>query len=120
MLTRWGGRGAMAGSRWTEERAARWALDQPWLVGCNFTPSTASNQLEMWQPETFDSDTIARELRWASDMVSELSIGKLSDFGFQESQIPELVEKAQKASSMRGNRLPLPDEILTAILQQAL
>jgi len=58
----------MAGSRWTEERAARWALDQPWLVGCNFTPSTASNQLEMWQPETFDSDTIARELRWASDM----------------------------------------------------
>ena len=59
-------------------------------------------------------------VRWASDMVSELSIGKLSDFGFQESQIPELVEKAQKASSMRGNRLPLPDEILTAILQQAL
>ncbi len=58
----------MAGSRWTRARAARWAADQPWLVGCNFTPSTASNQLEMWQPETFDPQTLARELGWASEL----------------------------------------------------
>jgi hypothetical protein len=38
----------------------------PWLVGCNFTPSTAINQLEMWQPETFDPQTIDRELGWAA------------------------------------------------------
>jgi len=56
----------VAQSRWTRARAAQWALDQPWWVGCNFTPSTASNQFEMWQPETFDPQTIARELGWAS------------------------------------------------------
>ena len=58
----------MAQSRWTRARAAQWALDQPWWVGCNFTPSTACNQLEMWQHETFDPETIARELGWAAHM----------------------------------------------------
>ena len=58
----------MRRSRWTKEKAARWALNQPWWVGCNFTPSTACNQLEMWQAETFDPDTIARELGWAADI----------------------------------------------------
>ena len=57
----------MSRSRWTKEKAARWALNQPWWVGCNFTPSTACNQLEMWQADTFDADTIARELGWAAD-----------------------------------------------------
>ena len=41
---------------------------QPWLVGCNFLPSTAINQLEMWQPETFDAATIDRELGWAESL----------------------------------------------------
>ncbi len=58
----------MAGARWTQERAARWGEEQPWWVGCNFTPSTASNQFEMWQPDSFDPDTIARELGWAADL----------------------------------------------------
>jgi len=53
---------------WTVDRAQRWALNNPWFVGCNFTPSTACNQLEMWQAETFDPETIARELRWASEI----------------------------------------------------
>jgi hypothetical protein len=35
-------------------------------VGCNFTPSTAINQLEMWQAETFDPATCERELGWAA------------------------------------------------------
>ena len=52
--------------RWSEERARHWYAEQPWLVGCNFTPSTAVNQLEMWQAETFDPQTIERELRWAA------------------------------------------------------
>ena len=52
--------------RWSAERANRWYAEQPWWVGANFTPSTASNQLEMWQAETFDPETIARELGWAS------------------------------------------------------
>jgi hypothetical protein len=36
------------------------------MVGCNFLPSTAINQLEMSQADTFDPLTIDRELRWAA------------------------------------------------------
>ena len=55
-------------ARWTPEQANAWYADQPWLVGCNFTPSTAINQLEMWQAETWDPKTIDRELGWAHDL----------------------------------------------------
>lgn len=54
--------------RWSKERANEWYAKQPWLVGCNFIPSTAINQLEMWQAESFDPITIDRELKWASEM----------------------------------------------------
>ena len=37
-------------------------------MGCNFTPSTAGNQLEMWQGDTFDKTTIDRELGWAAGL----------------------------------------------------
>ena len=56
----------MTRGRWSVDRAKRWQAEQPWLAGCNFIPSTASNQLEMWQVETFDPETIRRELGWAS------------------------------------------------------
>jgi hypothetical protein len=55
-------------ARWTTEQAHAWQADQPWFVGCNFTPSTAINQLEMWQAETWDAPTIDRELGWAQDL----------------------------------------------------
>lgn len=55
-------------ARWTTERSRAWQRDTGWLVGCNFTPSTAGNQLEMWQTPTFDPDTIDRELGWAADL----------------------------------------------------
>jgi len=58
----------MTGSRWSKDRVNAWAAEQGWLVGCNFIPSTASNQFEMWQRETFDPETIDRELRWASQL----------------------------------------------------
>jgi Cellulase (glycosyl hydrolase family 5) len=54
--------------RWSKEKAAAWHKDQPWLVGCNFIPSTAINQLEMWQAGTFDPNTIDRELGWAQGL----------------------------------------------------
>jgi hypothetical protein len=52
-------------ARWTEEHANAWYAQQPWLVGANFLPSDAINELEMWQAETFDPITIDRELGWA-------------------------------------------------------
>ncbi|MFY0689297.1 MAG: cellulase family glycosylhydrolase [Cyclobacteriaceae bacterium] len=59
---------AEVNERWTEERAQAWGEGQPWLRGANFNPSTAINQLEFWQAETFDPQTIDRELGWAEDV----------------------------------------------------
>ncbi len=56
---------AEAGGKWTTERANRWYRNQPWLAGCNFLPSTAVNDVEMWQAESFDAATIDKELGWA-------------------------------------------------------
>ncbi len=54
--------------RWSEARAAQWYAAQPWLVGSNYIPATAINELEMWQAETFDPPTIDKELGWAEDL----------------------------------------------------
>jgi hypothetical protein len=53
---------------WSEEQANEWYDQWGWLRGANFLPSSAINQLEMWQAETFDTVTIARELGWAEDI----------------------------------------------------
>ncbi len=53
---------------WSVEKAQDWGRMQNWLRGCDFIPSTAINQLEMWQAETFDPETINRELRWADEI----------------------------------------------------
>jgi len=55
-------------NQWTPSQAWDWYNRQPWLVGCNFIPSNAINQLEMWQIETFDPDTIDYELSWAASL----------------------------------------------------
>jgi len=54
--------------RWSAERSWQWYSSQPWPVGCNFLPSTAVNDVEMWQKETFDAKTIDRELGWAEQL----------------------------------------------------
>jgi len=59
---------AAAEPRWSVDKAARWYDGQPWVVGCNFISSTAINQLEMWQQDTFDPTTIDRELGYAQSI----------------------------------------------------
>ncbi|MBX3242332.1 MAG: cellulase family glycosylhydrolase [Chitinophagaceae bacterium] len=54
--------------RWTEAKANQWYAQQGWPVGANFQPSTAINQLEMFQAATFDTATISKELGWAKDL----------------------------------------------------
>lgn len=54
--------------QWPATKANTWLKQQGWLVGCNFIPSTAVNQLEMWQADTFDPATIDRELGWAESL----------------------------------------------------
>jgi hypothetical protein len=56
------------GTVWSLEKANAWYHDHPWITGANFLPSTAINQLEMWQRETFDTATIDRELGWAQNL----------------------------------------------------
>lgn len=53
---------------WPKEKAAAWMAEQPWLVGCDYIPANAINQLEMWQAETFDTVTIAKEMTLAKSI----------------------------------------------------
>ena len=53
---------------WSKEKANAWYVKQGWLSGSNFIPSTAINQLEMWQAATFDPKTIDRELGYAQSI----------------------------------------------------
>lgn len=59
---------ADARERWSASQANDWYAGRPWLVGSNYVPATAINQLEMWQAETFDPATIDKELGWARSM----------------------------------------------------
>jgi hypothetical protein len=59
---------ATARDRWTPEQANEWYARQPWMVGANYLPRSAINQLEMFQPETFDPPTIDQEFGWAQSL----------------------------------------------------
>jgi hypothetical protein len=54
--------------RWSVERAQAWEREAGWLVGSNYAPATAINQLDMWQAESWDPQTIDRELGWAQGL----------------------------------------------------
>lgn len=58
----------LPGKVWTKEKSHEWYAAQSWLTGCNFQPSTAINQVEMWHASTFDRATIDKELGWAADL----------------------------------------------------
>ena len=55
-------------ARWTAAAANRWYEKEPWLVGSNYIPSDAINELEMWQADTFDAARIDTELGWAQSL----------------------------------------------------
>src|SRR5687768_6828100 len=50
---------------WTSEQANDWYAKKGWLVGSNYTPAYAINQIEFWQAESFDTAAIDKELGWA-------------------------------------------------------
>ncbi len=54
--------------RWSEQKANDWYAQQPWLVGSNYIPKSAINELEMWQEASFDPGEIDKELGWAEAM----------------------------------------------------
>src|SRR5690348_2407038 len=54
--------------RWPEKKANDWYAKQPWLVGSDYIPANAINELEMWQADTFDAKRIDLELGWAQGL----------------------------------------------------
>ncbi len=60
------------GQRWSTEKAWDWYDKQPWYLGTNFNPSSSINQLEFWQEDTFDPETIDRELKWSEELGMNL------------------------------------------------
>jgi hypothetical protein len=54
--------------RWSKKKAAEWYDKLPWLIGANFLPASAVNQLEMWQDDTFDLSRIDKEVGWAREL----------------------------------------------------
>lgn len=71
-------------ARWTEQRANDWYKNQPWLVGANFVPATAINQLEMWQADTFDPQRIDTELGWAAGIGMNTMRIFLHDLAYEQ------------------------------------
>jgi hypothetical protein len=69
---------------WTSSQAKKWYDGEPWLIGSNYLPSTAINQLEMWQQDTFDTITINRELGWAQSLGMNTMRVYLHDLPYRE------------------------------------
>lgn len=72
--------------RWTAEKANEWYAQQPWLVGSNYIPSDASNELEMWQASTFDPKRIDIELGWAEGLGMNTMRVFLHDLAWQQDE----------------------------------
>lgn len=53
---------------WSAQKANAWYAQHKWINGSDFIPSTAINQLEMWQAATFDPKTIDQQLGWAESI----------------------------------------------------
>ena len=54
--------------KWSKDKALEWYEENNWIVGCNYLPSNAINQLEMFQVETFDIEINKKELLWAKNL----------------------------------------------------
>lgn len=70
--------------KWTEAKANEWYAKQPFLVGSNYNPATAINELEMWQADTFDPKRIDLELGWAEDIGMNTMRVYLHDLPFKQ------------------------------------
>jgi alcohol dehydrogenase class IV len=59
-------------------------------------------------------------IAWARDTCRELEIPALASYGITEHAVPTLVAEAAKASSMKGNPLPLTPEELQEVLRKSI
>jgi hypothetical protein len=73
----------IAENQWSVEKAAKWYEGKKWPVGCNYIPSNAINQLEMWQEDTFDVEINDKELSMAADLGFNLIRVYLHDIAWK-------------------------------------
>jgi alcohol dehydrogenase class IV len=64
--------------------------------------------------------TAGEGVEWMHQLCQRVGVLPLSSFGLTEAELPALAAQSQKASSMRGNPLPLTDAELIHILKLAL
>lgn len=72
---------------------------------------------------TLKSDPLAKAedaVDWLAALCEDLHIPSLRTYGVSDAEVPDLVAKAAKASSMRANPIVLTERELTAILQAAI
>lgn len=101
----------------------------PLVMEVNFR---ALNQRELGNPVLKRFDEVAQILtgdissrapdgvQWIDSLCERLSVPRLSDYGLTNEELPELVERAKKASSMKGNPITLTDGEMREILERAL
>ncbi len=63
---------------------------------------------------------VADGVRWLEKLTDLLHIPRLGGYGVTAAHLPKLVQQAQQASSMKGNPVVLPPEVLAKILEEAL
>jgi alcohol dehydrogenase class IV len=59
-------------------------------------------------------------LAWVRALVLDLRVPRLAEHGVTQADVPVLVEKAQRASSMKGNPIPLTVQELARLLRRTL
>jgi alcohol dehydrogenase class IV len=67
------------------------------------------------QPHAIADDAVW----WLTELCAKLEIPPLRAYGIEATDVPELVAKASKASSMKGNPIELTSEELTEIVSRA-
>jgi alcohol dehydrogenase class IV len=59
-------------------------------------------------------------VEWIQNLCKALTVPPLTQFGLKEQDLPTVVTKAQKSSSMKGNPIPLTDDELIQILKNSI
>ena len=76
---------------------------------------------EIAQILTSQPDATALDgVKWVQQLCSILKVPSLAKFGLKQENFPAVVEKSQKASSMKGNPIELTAKELTSILTRSL
>lgn len=92
-------------AKWPKTRAQEWYAKLPWLCGVNYVPSYAVNTVEFWQEQTFDAQTIGRELKIAADTGFN-SVRVFVQYEVWANEVEGLISRLERFLSMAaGNGL---------------